>query len=78
MLLREDYWKWMPDIIALDIRAGQGGNNTWPADITVLHERLEKDPNYQRVNVNKEQLYYTRNKTVDMDWYKQFLKSKTN
>ncbi len=73
MLLRLNYFRWMPDVIAIDVRDGQSANNYWPLPpehFTKLYQILEHDPNYQKVSVTKNQIYYLKKKQIDFQWYK--------
>ncbi len=72
MLLRDNYWQWMPDIIAIDIRGGQNPNNYWPvspSQFDQLYKELSKDPNYESKTVNKQQILFVKKDKVQMDWY---------
>ena len=72
MLIRNEYWIWMPDVIAMDFRDGQNPNNYWRLhswEIDDFKQRLLADPNYETVKVTDEQLYFVKNNTVDMSWY---------
>lgn len=60
MLLRDDYENWLPDTIALDIRAGQNPNNFWPENSRDLYDRLLLDPRYELHRVSQEQLYFRK------------------
>lgn len=69
MLLRDSYWRWAPDTIALDIRAGQNPNNFWPIESKALYDVLKQDPNYTLHEVTSEQVYFTKNENFDANYY---------
>ncbi|MBN3039890.1 MAG: hypothetical protein JW867_02060, partial [Candidatus Omnitrophica bacterium] len=73
MLLRPDYWNYMPDVIAIDIRDGQNPNNYWPLpkdQFTALALSLKKDPNYLIDDkYSKQQLIYLKIDDPNMDGY---------
>lgn len=69
MLLRGDYWHWLPDVIALDIRDGQNPNNAWPGNSQELYQKLRTDPNYTLHKVSEEQVYFTKKAEVDWEFY---------
>ncbi len=62
MLLRKNYYEWMPDIIAIDTRSGQNPTDYWPltpAGFESLQKRLAKDKNYILLpNSTEQQLIY--------------------
>lgn len=63
MLLRDEYWKFMPEVIAIDIRNGQNPANYWPLNLfslTQLQKRLSQDPNYSEVKITNQQIIYLR------------------
>lgn len=62
-LLRLDYKGQNPDIIAIDTRNGQSANNYWPLtplNFEKLIEKLNKDSDYQKMEVTKYQLIFSR------------------
>lgn len=62
MLLREDYWKFNPDVIAIDVREGQNPNNYWPLPPQQFVEfiaNLKKDSHYRLKILNDNQLLFT-------------------
>jgi uncharacterized membrane protein len=76
MLLRLNYWRWMPDVIAIDLRDGQSANNYWPLppqQFNELHDILEKDKNYTKTFVSKNQIYYIKKNHFNMDRYKRII-----
>ncbi len=75
MLLRENYWQFMPQTIALDVRLGQNPNNFWPlpeGEYNTLYRRLKTDPNYTETEVTDTQIYFSKKDKVEMDWYNQY------
>src|SRR5690606_26591098 len=56
MLLREDYERWQPEIIALDVREGQNPNNYFPIDVFKLKDKLDNDLEYEKVHLTGDQL----------------------
>jgi len=69
MLLRDDYWRWMPNVIAIDIREGQSPNNYWPINPGDLYRTLKQDPNYQLHQPSEQQIYFTKKADPDMNFY---------
>jgi uncharacterized membrane protein len=59
-LLRDLYEDYMPEYFVLDLREGQNGNNFFGADLTVLMNRLMKDPRYEVVYKTNEQVIYKK------------------
>ncbi len=75
MLLRGEYWKYLPDLIVLDLRDGQNPNAFWPmneAAVITLSERLDQDPNYIMTSVTPKQLYYKKIPNPSVEWYERF------
>jgi uncharacterized membrane protein len=75
ILLRNDYWNYMPDTIAIDVRPGQSANNYWPVTTGLFPEmetHLKSDPNYRMVPVTDTQLLFLKRDKLDMEWYNQF------
>lgn len=75
VLLRGEYWEWMPQTIALDMREGQNPNNFWPLteEITKgMVQNLEKDPNYKENKITDNQIIFSKKENVDLRWYDQF------
>lgn len=64
MLLRDQYWLWMPDVIAIDIRSGQNPANFWPlppSSFINMQTDLSHDPRYHLTsNSTTEQLIYLK------------------
>ena len=75
MLLRNDYWKYMPDVIAIDIRDGQNPNNGWPGSSELIYERLTEDPNYLENRYSNEQLWFEKVENVDSEYYDKYKKN---
>lgn len=69
ILLRDSYWRQMPDVVALDIRAGQSPLNYWPIYANDLYDALVADPNYQLHEVTEDQVFFTKNADVDETYY---------
>ena len=75
IILHYEYWQYMPDTIALDLRDGQNINNFWPItsfDYQKYYERLTRDPNYRMEQVADDQVIFYKNQNLDMGWYDQF------
>ncbi len=80
LLLRNNYWEWMPDTIAFDMRDGQNANNYWPmlfANLKELNADLVRDPNYEDKSTTSEQKLFIKKSQGDMKWYDRKLKYKT-
>lgn len=63
ILLRLDYEKWAPAVIALDRRPGQNPNNYWPLppiQFEELSAKLTHDKNYRQINVTDNQMIFLR------------------
>jgi uncharacterized membrane protein len=72
MLLRGNYWLWMPDVIAFDVREGQNPNNYWPLDPAAfrgMQEFIKSDPNYKQIDSSREQLIYVKNDSLNKKFY---------
>ena len=69
MLLRGDYWRFMPDVIAIDIRDGQNPNNSWPWSSQKIYVKLLDDPNYEENKYADEQVWFEKVDDVDMSYY---------
>lgn len=77
ILLRNDYWLFMPDTIAFDSRDGQNANNYWPmlfANLKELKSDLERDPNYEDKSLTVEQKLFVKKNSVDMTRYENRIK----
>jgi uncharacterized membrane protein len=64
MLLRDDYWKFMPEVIAIDTREGQNPANYWPLNqysFDRLAQRLATDPNFTAKKISNQQIIYLKN-----------------
>lgn len=75
MLLRDKYWQYLPQTIALDLRPGQNPNNFWPlpeGEYKTLFERLKMDPNYTETEITDTQVYFSKKEKVDPGWYTQY------
>ena len=69
ILLRSDYWRFMPDVIAIDIRDGQNPNNSWPWSSQKIYEKLLNDPNYEENKYADEQVWFEKVDDVDESYY---------
>lgn len=73
MLLRDNYWQWMPEVIAIDKREGQNPNNYWPVspeNFPLLVERLKKDINYQEQDISSDQIIFLKKEYPNLSLYK--------
>lgn len=76
VLLRDSYWEWMPDVIAIDVRPGQNPNNYWPmppSSFERFYGNIKKDPNYKLNGLTDTQLIYVKQKRIDKNWYKKLI-----
>ncbi len=65
VLLREDYWRFEPKYIAIELRGGQNPNNFWPVQewiVKRLVNTLKQDKNYLLIyNANEQYLFKKAN-----------------
>ncbi len=71
LLLRDDYFTLMPEVIALDIRADQNPNNYWMASPEAIYTQLLRDPNYTKHGMSDQQVMFLREEEPDLRWYQQ-------